>query len=165
MSPTLPAKEPAAHHRLVCLLSWPLPMVALSHLLLSEPQSEVSHAHRDRPQVGNPSDKVHPEQVSEYDAFPICWVLLHGTVGTLQPAKGGEQKMSQGPASRRAKSRGSRAWGTYFPPLMSLLSASREITWPHMSLMGGLESDVCCLRMGHANTEWYQHFMPSSISI
>lgn len=48
---------------------------------------------------------------------------------------------------------------------MSLLSASREMTWPQMSLMGGLESDVCWRRMGHANTEWYQHFMPSSISI
>lgn len=55
--------------------------------------------------------------------------------------------------------------GTYFPPLMSLLSASLEMTWPQMSLMGGLESEVCCRRIGHANTEWYQHFMPSSISI
>lgn len=34
-----------------------------------------------------------------------------------------------------------------------------------MSLMGGLESEVCWRRMGQANTEWYQHFMPSSISI
>lgn len=34
--------------------------------------------------VENPSDKVPSRQVSEYDAFAICWVLLHGTVGTLQ---------------------------------------------------------------------------------
>lgn len=34
-----------------------------------------------------------------------------------------------------------------------------------MSLMGGLDSDVCWRRMGQANTEWNQHFMPSSISI
>lgn len=34
-----------------------------------------------------------------------------------------------------------------------------------MSFMGGLLSEVCCLRMGQANTEWYQHFFPRSISI
>lgn len=28
-------------------------------------------------------NKVPSRQESEYDAFPICWVLLHGTVGTL----------------------------------------------------------------------------------
>lgn len=73
--------------------------------------------------------------------------------------------MSQGLASRGAEPGWGSSWGTYFPPLMSLLRASREITWPQMSLMGGLESEVCCRRMGQANTEWYQHFMPSSISI
>lgn len=34
--------------------------------------------------VESPSDKVPSRQVSEYDAFPIGWVLLHGAVGTLQ---------------------------------------------------------------------------------
>lgn len=31
--------------------------------------------------------------------------------------------------------------------------------------MGGLLSEVCCRRIGQANTEWYQHFLPRSISI
>lgn len=39
------------------------------------------------------------------------------------------------------------------------------MTWPQMSFMGGLLSEVCCLRIGQANTEWYQHFFPRSISI
>ncbi|KAA8589104.1 hypothetical protein FQN60_010449 [Etheostoma spectabile] len=34
------------------------------------------------------------------------------------------------------------------------------MTWPQMSFMGGLLSEVCCLRIGQANTEWYQHFFP-----
>lgn len=34
-----------------------------------------------------------------------------------------------------------------------------------MSFMGGLLSEVCCRRIGQANTEWYQHFLPRSISI
>ncbi|KAG7241858.1 hypothetical protein INR49_024828 [Caranx melampygus] len=42
----------------------------------------------------------------------------------------------------------------------SLLRASLEMTWPQMSFMGGLLSEVCCRRMGQANTEWYQHFFP-----
>lgn len=54
---------------------------------------------------------------------------------------------------------------TYFPALVSLLRASLEMTWPQMSFMGGLLSEVCCLRIGQANTEWYQHFFPRSISI
>lgn len=54
---------------------------------------------------------------------------------------------------------------TYFPAFVSLLRASLEMTWPQMSFMGGLLSEVCCLRMGQANTEWYQHFFPRSISI
>ncbi len=54
---------------------------------------------------------------------------------------------------------------TYFPALVSLLRASLEMTWPQMSFMGGLLSEVCCLRIGQANTEWYQHFFPKSISI
>lgn len=54
---------------------------------------------------------------------------------------------------------------TYFPALVSLLRASLEMTWPQISFMGGLLSDVCCLRIGQANTEWYQHFFPRSISI
>lgn len=56
-------------------------------------------------------------------------------------------------------------WSTYFPAFVSLLRASLEMTWPQMSFMGGLLSEVCCLRMGQANTEWYQHFFPRSISI
>lgn len=43
-----------------------------------------------------PLHKVPSGQESEYDTFPICWVLLHGTVGTLQPAKGGKARTSQG---------------------------------------------------------------------
>lgn len=54
---------------------------------------------------------------------------------------------------------------TYFPALVSLLRASLEMTCPQMSFMGGLLSDVCCRRIGQANTEWYQHFFPRSISI
>lgn len=54
---------------------------------------------------------------------------------------------------------------TYFPALVSLLRASLEMTWPQMSFIGGLLSEVCCLRIGQANTEWYQHFFPRSISI
>lgn len=29
---------------------------------------------------------------SEYDTFPICWILFHGTVGTLQPARKGKEE-------------------------------------------------------------------------
>lgn len=54
---------------------------------------------------------------------------------------------------------------TYFPALVSLLRASLEMTWPQISFMGGLLSEVCCRRIGQANTEWYQHFFPRSISI
>lgn len=54
---------------------------------------------------------------------------------------------------------------THFPAFVSLLRASLEMTWPQMSFIGGLLSEVCCLRMGQANTEWYQHFFPRSISI
>jgi len=54
---------------------------------------------------------------------------------------------------------------SYFPALVSLLRASLDMTCPQMSFMGGLLSDVCCLRIGQAKTEWYQHFFPRSISI
>lgn len=35
-------------------------------------------------------------QESEYDAFPVSWILLHGTVGTLEPVTGGEPGTPQG---------------------------------------------------------------------
>jgi hypothetical protein len=38
---------------------------------------------------------VPSKQESEYDAFPISWVLLHGAVGTLQPAKEGKPSLPQ----------------------------------------------------------------------
>jgi len=42
---------------------------------------------------------------------------------------------------------------SYFPALVSLLRASLDMTCPQMSFMGGLLSDVCCLRIGQAKTE------------
>lgn len=41
----------------------------------------------------------------------------------------------------------------YFPELFNFVSASFEMTCPHISLIGGLESVVCCLKIGHEKTE------------
>lgn len=82
---------------------WFLSLLGLCPRWRSAIRSEMNHSpFRSQPPplrqqgswVENPSDKVPSRQVSEYDAFPICWVLLHGTVGTLQPAQGGQQRMS-----------------------------------------------------------------------
>ena len=54
---------------------------------------------------------------------------------------------------------------TYLFPCMSLLSESLEMAWPQANLIGGLESDVCCRKIGHAKMEWYLLFMPKSTSI
>jgi len=55
--------------------------------------------------------------------------------------------------------------GAHFVPLVSLLRASREITWPHTSRTGGLFSELCWRRIGQANTEWKWQSEPRSISI
>lgn len=50
-------------------------------------------------------------------------------------------------------------------PLNILFRASLDIIWPQTNFMGGLLSVVCWRRMGQANMEWYQHFLPRSTSI
>lgn len=56
----------------------------------------------------------------------------------------------------------------FFPYLLedpSLFKASFDITCPQMSFIGGLVSELCCLRIGHANVEWYLFSESKSISI
>lgn len=55
--------------------------------------------------------------------------------------------------------------GTYLLPLNILFKASLDIIWPQTNFIGGLLSVVCWRRMGQANIEWYQHFLPRSTSI
>jgi len=43
---------------------------------------------------------------------------------------------------------------TYLFALASLFKASREMTWPQTSFIGGLFSVLCCLSIGQAKTEW-----------
>uniref|UniRef100_A0A2M3ZRC9 Putative secreted peptide n=1 Tax=Anopheles braziliensis TaxID=58242 RepID=A0A2M3ZRC9_9DIPT len=50
-------------------------------------------------------------------------------------------------------------------PLLSLLRASRDITCPQSSFMGGLSSELCCRRIGQANIEWNRFSGSRSISM
>ena len=50
-------------------------------------------------------------------------------------------------------------------PTDNLLRASLDMTWPQVSLIGGLLSVVCCFKIGQANMEWYLALGPTSISI
>lgn len=42
---------------------------------------------------------------------------------------------------------------TYVGPLHSLSKASRDMTWPHTNFIGGLSSELCWRKIGHANIE------------
>lgn len=53
----------------------------------------------------------------------------------------------------------------YLLEVPSLLKASFDIICPQMSFIGGLVSELCCLRIGHANNEWYLFSESKSISI
>lgn len=42
---------------------------------------------------------------------------------------------------------------TYLLVLPNLFKASRDMTWPQTSLIGGFKSELCCRKIGQANTE------------
>jgi hypothetical protein len=42
---------------------------------------------------------------------------------------------------------------TYLPLASVSLIASSDMAWPQGSLIGGLEGEDCCLRIGQENTE------------
>lgn len=54
---------------------------------------------------------------------------------------------------------------THVGPLHNLLSASRDMTWPHTNFIGGFSSELVCRKIGQANIEWYRYSASKSISI
>lgn len=151
-----------------------------------EARDRGKRARANGPGNAKSSRELHPYSwwecaVSKVDLLGVWRILLHGAVWTFQPEdetgrvrRGGRgchsvlcaPLLTQPYATTHCTYQSNQAvLLTYFPALVSLLRASLEMTWPQMSFMGGLLSEVCCLRIGQANTEWYQHFFPRSISI
>lgn len=84
-------------------------------------------------------------KILKKDALYFFHMLFHGTIWTLNAESKWNDQLTYNVS-----------WElTYFSGSPNCKIASLDTTWPQTSFIGGLVSVVCCLRIGHANTEWY----------